>query len=159
MLFLRCKCPCNASAYSRSSQTYPKLRSGSARSCSCSRSCGRSQSRSSWRLPPYPRRGQGNYDSRSRSHSYERSRPRSPPYRRYPSRSRSPLFRGQSPTERTIAQGEGEREYLNIYTEVLPCGMKAYCGRSLAFLPSDPLQTCSFSLPVPSGLLIPTSCL
>ena len=139
--FLRAKSPCSASSYSGSSCTYSKSRSGSSRARSSSRSFSRSHSGSYSPSPPYPRRGKGksrNYRSRSRSHGYRRSRSRSPPYRRCHSRSRSPAFREQSRTKRTILQGEGEREYFNRYTEVPAYDRKAYCGRSVDF--RDPFE-------------------
>ncbi|XP_075029981.1 E3 ubiquitin-protein ligase RBBP6-like [Calonectris borealis] len=135
------KSPYSASPYSTSSSTCSTSRSGSSRSRSYSRSFSRSHSRSYSRSPPYPRRGKGkrrNYRSRSRSHGYQRSRSRSPPHRRCHSRSRSPVFRGQSPTKQTIPQGEGGREYFNRYREVPPYELKAYSGRSLDF--RDPFE-------------------
>ncbi|XP_074442887.1 E3 ubiquitin-protein ligase RBBP6-like [Larus michahellis] len=106
------KSPYSASFYSRSSCTHSKSRSGSSRSGSYSRSFRRSPSRSFSRSPPYPRRGKGKS-------------------RNYHSRSRSPAFRGQSPTKRTIPRGDGERQYFKRYREVPPYDMKAYHGRSV----------------------------
>ncbi|XP_074994993.1 E3 ubiquitin-protein ligase RBBP6-like [Calonectris borealis] len=135
------KSPYSASPYSTSSSTCSTSRSGSSRTLSYSRSFSPSHSRSYSRLLPYPRRGKGkrrNYCCRSRSHGYQRSRSRSPPYRRCHSRSRSPAFRGQCPTKQTIPQEEGGREYFNRYREVPPYDLKAYYGRSLDF--RDPFE-------------------
>ncbi|KAM6225517.1 LOW QUALITY PROTEIN: E3 ubiquitin-protein ligase RBBP6-like [Spheniscus humboldti] len=76
---------------------------------------------------------------RSRGH---RSRSRSPPHRRYHSRSRCPVCRGQSPTKRTIPQGEGEREYFNRHAEVPPYDMKTNYGRSVDL--RDPFEKDSY---------------
>lgn len=48
------------------------------------------------------------------------------------------MFRGQSPSKRTVPQGEAEREYFNRYREVPPYDMKAYYGRSVDF--RDPFE-------------------
>ncbi|NXT44964.1 RBBP6 ligase, partial [Pelecanoides urinatrix] len=139
--FSRSKSPYSTSSYSRSSYTYSKSRSGSSCSCSYSQSFSHSHSHSYSQSPIYPRRDKEkshNYRSRSRSHGYQHSRSGSPPYRRCHSWSRSPVFRGQSPTKRTIPQGEGERQYFNRYTEVPLYDMKAYYGRSVDF--RDPFE-------------------
>ncbi|XP_059690764.1 LOW QUALITY PROTEIN: E3 ubiquitin-protein ligase RBBP6-like [Gavia stellata] len=128
-LFSGSTSPYRASSYSRSSYTCSKSRSGSSRSHSYSRSFSRSHCRSYLRSPPYPRRGKG----KSCNH---RSRSRSPPYRRYHSQSRSPVFRGRSPTKRTIPQGRKEVFYQ--IKEVPSYDMKAYYGRSVDF--RDPFE-------------------
>ncbi|KAM6193781.1 E3 ubiquitin-protein ligase RBBP6-like, partial [Sarcoramphus papa] len=89
--------------------------------------------RSSAWVPTAVPTAHSNTVSVTQAHGYPRSRSRSPPYRRCHSRSRSPAFRDQSRTKRTIPQGEGEREYFNRYTEVPAYDMKAYCGRSVDF--------------------------
>ncbi|KAM6032726.1 E3 ubiquitin-protein ligase RBBP6-like [Theristicus caerulescens] len=47
-------------------------------------------------------------------------------------------FRGQSPTKRTVPQGEGGREYFNRCRDVPPYAVKACYGRSVAF--RDPFE-------------------
>ena len=65
---------------------------------------------------------------------------RSPPYRGYHSRFRSPqVFRAKSPTKCNIPQGETECEYSNRYREVLPTyDIKDYYGQSVDF--RDPFE-------------------
>ncbi|KAM6200296.1 LOW QUALITY PROTEIN: E3 ubiquitin-protein ligase RBBP6-like [Sarcoramphus papa] len=89
--------------------------------------------RSSAWVPTAVPTAHSNTVSVTQAHGYHRSRSRSPPSRRCHSRSRSPAFRDQSRTKRTIPQGEGEREDFNRYTEVPAYDMKAYCGRSVDF--------------------------
>ncbi|XP_071654826.1 E3 ubiquitin-protein ligase RBBP6-like isoform X2 [Patagioenas fasciata] len=121
------KSRCSALSYPGSSYTHCKSRSGS--SCTRSDSRSRSRSRSHSPLPPSPRRGKGKsltYRSRSRWRGDHRSG------------SRSPVFRGQSRTQRTTPQGQGEREYFNRHTAVPLYGMKAAYGRSVEF--QDPFE-------------------
>ncbi|XP_071674222.1 LOW QUALITY PROTEIN: E3 ubiquitin-protein ligase RBBP6-like [Patagioenas fasciata] len=127
--FSRSKSPCSALPYPRSSYTRCKSRSGSSCTRSNSRSRSRSRSRSHSPLPSSPRKGKGkSCNDRSRStwrgdhHSW----------------SRSPVFRGQSGTQRTTPQGEGQREYFNRHTAVPRYGMKAAYGRSVEF--QDPFE-------------------
>ncbi|XP_071655145.1 E3 ubiquitin-protein ligase RBBP6-like [Patagioenas fasciata] len=120
---------CSALSYPGSSYTHCKSRSGSSCTRSDSRSRSRSRSRSHSPLPPSPRRGKGKsltYRSRSRWRGDHRSG------------SRSPVFRGQSRTQRTTPQGQGEREYFNRHTAVPLYGMKAAYGRSVEF--QDPFE-------------------
>ncbi|KAM9259335.1 E3 ubiquitin-protein ligase RBBP6-like [Cariama cristata] len=133
------KSPCSASSYSGGLYTYSKSRSGSSH-CSYSPSLSGSHSHSYLRSPPCPRvKGKShNYRSWSRSHGHHRSRSRSPLYRRYRSRPRSPVLRGQSPTNWTVPQGEGEREYFNRHREVPSYDIKASDSRAVAF--RDPLE-------------------
>ncbi|XP_071655191.1 E3 ubiquitin-protein ligase RBBP6-like isoform X1 [Patagioenas fasciata] len=123
------KSRCSALSYPGSSYTHCKSRSGSSCTRSDSRSRSRSRSRSHSPLPPSPRGGKGKsltYRSRSRWRGDHRSG------------SRSPVFRGQSRTQRTTPQGQGEREYFNRHTAVPLYGMKAAYGRSVEF--QDPFE-------------------
>ncbi|PKU29833.1 e3 ubiquitin-protein ligase rbbp6 isoform x4 [Limosa lapponica baueri] len=57
---------------------------------------------------------------------------------RYHSRSRSPVFRSQSPTKWAVPQGDEERQHFNRYREVPVYDMKASYGRFADF--GDPFE-------------------